>query len=116
MTGEPVSLCTNKTAAEKMLGDLIRKAELADRGIADPFEAHHKRPLAEHLADWAAALSADGSTNKYVKLTVACARRIIDGCGFVFMADLSSSRVQHYVARLRECRGAVPPLESAREK
>jgi integrase len=111
VNGVPVSLCTNKTAAEVMLADLIRKAELADRGIADPFEGHRKRPLVEHLADWEAALLADGATAKHVRQTVACARRIVAGCGFVFMADLSASRVQQYLAGLREQCSALPPLD-----
>ena len=47
-----VSLSTNKTAAAQMLADLVRKAELKKANIADPFEAHRKRPLKEHLADF----------------------------------------------------------------
>ena len=37
-----------------MLNELVRKAELAKVGISDPFEAHSKRPLVEHLTDWEA--------------------------------------------------------------
>src|SRR5262249_23002176 len=53
---KPVPLCRNKTAAEQMLADLVRKSELAKAGIVDPFEQHSKRPLLEHLADFEAAL------------------------------------------------------------
>ncbi len=41
VNGEAVTLCTNKTAAEVMLADLIRKAEMADRGITDGGQRHH---------------------------------------------------------------------------
>jgi hypothetical protein len=85
---------TNKTAAELMLAELIHKGETADRGIADPYEQHRMRPLAEHLTDWEAALLAGGATAKHVRQTVACSRRVIEGCGFVLMAELSASRVQ----------------------
>ncbi len=84
---------------------------MADRGITDPFEGHRKRPLAEHLADWAASLLADGATAKHVKQTLACARRVIAACGFTFMADLSASRVQQYLAGLREQRLRLPPFD-----
>jgi integrase len=110
--GAAVPLCTNKTAAELMLAELVRKSERAEAGISDPFEQHCKRPLAEHLADWEASLLASGSTAKHVKQTLACARRVFEACGFVFMADLSASRVQQYLARLREQRRALPPLDS----
>src|SRR6516164_427525 len=49
VAGEHVPLCTNKTAAELMLSELVKKAELGRRGIRDPFEEHRLRPLAEHL-------------------------------------------------------------------
>src|SRR5262249_52746415 len=63
----PVPLCTNKGAAQIMLNELVKKAELAKVGVSDPFEAHHKRPLVEHLADFEAALRAKGSTLKQAK-------------------------------------------------
>jgi integrase len=109
--GQRVTLCTNKDAAEMMLADLIRKAEMADRGITDPYEEHRKRPLAEHLSDWQAVLLADGATAKHVRQTVACARRVIEGCGFAVMGDLSAYRVQQYLAGLREQRRALPSLD-----
>jgi hypothetical protein len=57
-----VRLSTNKTAAEQMLNDLVRKVEFAKSGILDPFERHRKTPLADHLDDWAKSLRSDGST------------------------------------------------------
>jgi hypothetical protein len=91
---------------------LVRKAELGKSGIADPFAEHRKRPLAEHLDEWEAALLASGATAKHVNQTVASVRRVLDGCGFVFMADLSGSRVQQFLADLRKSRRALPPLPS----
>jgi hypothetical protein len=105
---QPVPLSANKTVAQQMLAKLLNKAELSKVGIDDPFEEHRKRPLAEHLTEWKASLLAGGATAKHVKQTVACARRVLDACGFVFIADLSASRVQQYVAGLRERRGLAP--------
>ena len=111
VNGTAVPLCTNKAAAEVMLADLVRKAERAEIGITDPYEEHRRRPLAEHLADWQAALLAGGATPKHVRQTVACGRRVVEGCGFAFLADFSASRVQNYLADLREQRRALPPLD-----
>jgi hypothetical protein len=57
-----VPLSTDKTAAEQRLAELVRKAEFGKAGLIDPFEAHRKRPLAEHLADFAAARSGQRET------------------------------------------------------
>src|SRR3954453_11296349 len=60
----PVPLCENKAASQMMLNELVRKAGLAAVGLADPYEAHRKQPLLEHLADFEAALMAKGVTTK----------------------------------------------------
>jgi integrase len=109
-----VPLATNKVAAQQILAALVKKAELGRAGISDPFEAHRKRLLVDHLDDWASSLRAGGATGKHVNQTVANARRIIEGCRFVFMADLSASRVQQYLADLRERRRTLPPLDANR--
>src|SRR4051794_25176540 len=54
----PVPLCANKAAAQMMLAELVKKAELAKVGITDPYEPHRNRPLVEHLAEWEASLRA----------------------------------------------------------
>jgi integrase len=113
---QPVPLATDETAAELMLAELIRKAELAAAGVVDRFEKHRTRPLAEHLAEWEAALLAEGSTPKHVRQTVACARRVLTGCGFVFWPDLSASRVVQYLAELRDRKGPAVELPPIPEK
>src|SRR5262245_54009672 len=56
--GATVPLCTNKAAAEMMLAELVKKAELGRRGIGDPFHDHRLRPLAEHLEEYRRELEA----------------------------------------------------------
>jgi hypothetical protein len=48
-SAKPVPLSANKVAAQQLLADLVKKAELGRAGISDPFEAHRQRPLTEHL-------------------------------------------------------------------
>jgi integrase len=97
-----VALSTDKTAAQQMLNELLRKAELARAGIANPHEEHHKRPLLEHLADYRRHLEDKGDTTAHAAKSCARVRRILDGCRFVFIRDLSGSVVQAFLADLRK--------------
>ena len=47
--GKAVKLFTDAVASQQRLAELLRKSELRESGIIDPFELHRKRPLAEHL-------------------------------------------------------------------
>src|SRR4051812_8527485 len=99
-----VPLSANKTVAQQMLADLVRKAELGKVGIADPYEEHRRRPLAEHLEDWRVALLAKGTSAKQVGQVVSRVRRVLEWCRFVFMADLAGAPVQSFLAELRRDR------------
>jgi integrase len=101
VNGEPVSLCTNKAAAEVMLAELISKAEMRHASPAFAYKEEAARPLAHHLADWEASLRASGATEKHARQTVACVRRLIAGCGFASLSDVSASKVEGYLAGLR---------------
>jgi integrase len=112
----PVPLCENKAAAQMMLNELARKAGLATVGLANPFEVHRKRPLLEHLADFESALLAKGDTPKQAGQVASRGRRVLTGCGFVFMGDLSGSRVMEYLATLRESGRILPPLDPGKKE
>jgi integrase len=107
-------LCADKTASRQMLAKLQTDAKLASVGLAGQFAEQLKRPLAEHLADWQADLTASGATAKHVRQTAACVRRVLTGCRFVFIPDLSASAVQRFLAELRDRRPALPPLDVAK--
>jgi hypothetical protein len=113
---QTVPLSADKTAAQQMLAELVLKVERVRAGLADPkAEAHRKTPLAEHLADWERSLLADGSTAKHVRQTVACVRRLLKDCQFVFISDLSASRVQQFLADLRRPRSAALSPDPGKE-
>jgi integrase len=114
-SSKPIPLSANKVAAQQMLAALVNKAELGKVGITDPFESHRNRPLSEHLIDWENALRAGGASPKHVRQTVACARRIMEGCQFVLAADFSASRVQRFVADLRKNAKASSTFDPAKE-
>jgi integrase len=96
-----VPLCTDKTAAQQMLNSVVKKSEREKAGLGDPFEAHRKRPLTQHLADWEAVLLARKNADVYVRVKVNRARKVIETCKFTHIADLSASRVEACLAEFR---------------
>ena len=96
-----VPLATDKSAAQVMLNELVRKAEREMAGLVEPFEEQRKRPLREHLTDYEKCLRDRGSTKNYVNTTVQRVRDILTGCRFIYVGDVSASRVQGFLADLR---------------
>src|SRR5437867_3009103 len=73
---------TDKEATRALATELERKAARLKEGLSDPFEAHHKRPLAEHANHFEKHLSAKGDSPRYVKLKANQIRSLIGGCKF----------------------------------
>lgn len=71
-------------------------------GLLDAERASGGKSLAEHLADFEQFLLAKGNTNKHAKLVVSRARRIITDCKFIYWTDIAASKVQRYLADLRD--------------
>src|SRR5262245_50583917 len=102
VNGKAVKLFTDKKASQIRLSELIRKAERQEVGLADRFEKHRTRPLTEHVDDWAANLLHTGKTSAHAAATKSCVRRIIEACKFERIGDISASRVEKYLASLRD--------------
>ena len=92
---------TDRQATEALGVKLERRASLKREGLADPFEEHHTRPLAKHLEDFKADLAARGVSPEEVIRIPSRAGKVIDGCRFEKIADLSASGVQAFLAELR---------------
>ena len=99
--GRQVPLCRDKTAARTMLNKLLTDAVMDRNGFGDPFKEPRRLPLADHLAAWRADMAARGATAKHARLTANRAGRVVAGCGFAVIADMSASRVQQYVGDLK---------------
>ncbi len=87
----------DKRATEQLAARLEREAAQRKEGVIDRFADHRNKPLGEHLEDWRKDLLAKGTTEKQAKLVYSRAGRIIEGCGFVFWADVSASDVQSFI-------------------
>ena len=91
----------DKAATAQLAAELEKKAELAQRGIIDRFAEDRKKPLKLHLDDFYQSLLAKGNTVNHAELTKHRAEQIIDGCKFVLWADISASKVERFLADLR---------------
>jgi integrase len=103
-------LAESKEIAKRMLAKLAGDAQLKKVGIADPYEDHRVRPLAEHLADYRIHLAANGNTAAYVAMTYNRIQAIIFGCRFKFLDDIKAEAVAKFLAALQEpgARAAEP--------
>jgi integrase len=111
----PVPLSTNKAAAAIMLGELVKKAEMNRAGVGDAFEEHRRRPLLEHLADYRRELAARDNAASYVATVASRLEALLAGCRFVFIPDLSASRVMDWLADRRRHGPPRLPLEPGKD-
>ena len=96
-----VPLSPNKEAARLMLAELLREVEKEKSGHKDPFKPHRSKLLRIHLEDWLGVLKARGRDEEYTALKNTRVSAILDGCGFVFIADLSAERLERFLESLR---------------
>ena len=103
-----VACRANGESPDKQLGRWLEalpaktRQRLAKIGVLDARTVAAGKPLAAHLDDFEQSLLAKGNDAKYVRSVVMQARRVLDGCGFQFWSDLSASKVQRFVANLRD--------------
>ena len=93
----------------------MKKIENEKAGIRDPFEAHRKKPLAEHIENWLASLRANGRGVEYVALKASRVRAVVDGCEWVFPGDMTADRLEAFLADLRSQRPELPAISNEEE-
>ncbi len=91
----------DKVATAQLAAKLEKETELAEAGIIDKYKEHRKRPLAEHLDDFKTSLINKGTTEKHACLVYNRAKAVIENCGFIFIPDISASKVQIYLGERR---------------
>ena len=88
-------------ATEQLAAELERKASRVRSGFTDPAEEHIRRPLADHLKDYAAHLEAKGNTADHTALTTGRVTALLSGCGFVFPLDADAGKAAEWLNTLR---------------
>jgi integrase/recombinase XerD len=96
---------TDRAAAERILAKRVADTALRRDGVIDArmdqYAQADRRPLADHVADWKAALLAKGGTLDHAALSENRVRSIIDDCKLERLTDVTPSVVQAYLARRR---------------
>jgi integrase len=96
-----VPLAADKTAAQTMLAELVRKVERRVAGLEDPFDEHRRTPLADHVVLFRRYLEGKGNTEKHARLTSFRAQAVIDGCKFKLISDVTPSAVVEWLKNER---------------
>ncbi len=96
-----VPLAVDKGAAQTMLAELVRKVERRVAGLEDPFDAHRRTPLADHLAVFRQYLEGKGNTPKHAWLTHNRAKAVVEGCKFKLVNDVTPSAVVEWLKNER---------------
>ncbi len=93
--------CRDKTAAESVLADLERRAELVRAGVMTSAENsvadHQATPLSAHIAAFVAHLTAKGVTPVRIKTNQSRLNRVAADCGFHALADLSATSLVNWL-------------------
>ncbi|MFA6187449.1 MAG: tyrosine-type recombinase/integrase [Phycisphaerae bacterium] len=89
---------TDKIATLQFAAKLEKEAELAQAGIVDRYKEHRKRSLLAHLDEFKKSLESKGCTLQYVNLTYNRVKSLVEGCHFIYLADVQASTVQGWIA------------------
>lgn len=57
----------DKAASKQKMAQLELQLARGEQGMVDPYKAHRRRPITDHLADWVADLRSAGRSEKYVR-------------------------------------------------
>jgi integrase len=98
-----VPLASDKTAAQQLLAQLVRRAERGEADLHDSVTSARKVPLAQHLDDFVQHLrnKPKAPSDKQVRLLLSRLRAVFSGCAFVYPSDLSAERALDYLADRR---------------
>lgn len=81
---------TDRQATEQLAAKLERSKAQGAEGLTDPFKAHRRRPLAEHVANWIAELRQLGRDDVYVGLCESRMARLIADCRWENLTSISA--------------------------
>ncbi len=82
--------------------DAKLKAKLAEWGMLDSRSVAGAKPLAEHIGDYRKHLEAKNNTPDHINPTISRIEAIANGCGFLFISDVSGSHVAAWLKDQRE--------------
>ena len=107
---------TDRDAAEQIARKLESEAALRKRGVIDViqerFAVEGRRPIAEHVAEFRAALTAKGNTSKHAELTDARVKFVVAKAGVARATDLTPSTVQQVIKGIHDAGRSLETVNS----
>lgn len=100
-----VPLSTDKSAAQAMLAEIVRRVERQKSGLVEASADRLSEPISEHLSEYKRYLEAKGRSEFHVSETARLIRKVIEGCRVQLLKELQGSgeRIeQHLANRLSE--------------
>ena len=110
LTGTKTGIRNKRIAQQfalKMEGEFAK----GNFGLADPHNGHRRRPIKEHLADFEEVVHARRGTAGHKKDTITRVRKVITGCGFGTIGDITKAKAEVWRGR-QEYRGKSISLET----
>ncbi len=105
-----VRLSEHKDTAKRMLAELQRQADLARAGLGDPFAAHRRRPLSEHVEEFLQGLAATGRGAKRVQRVRQQLQTVFAEAKAELLEHVTGDAVTRAIGRLAEKREYIPNL------
>ncbi len=94
-------LSADKTAAQAMLAEIVRRVEREKAGLADPSDLQRRRPLKEHRAEFIAYLTNKGVTPKQISEATRQIEKMIAACRWKLIADITATSALEFLGDLR---------------
>lgn len=97
-----VPIAVDKTAAQAMLNEIVRKVEREKAGLIDPTEEQRKRSLTEHLTEFKRYLQNKGVTLKQKNESTKQVEKMFNARKWKLIGDISAGGALEFLGELRQ--------------
>ncbi|MCA9092696.1 MAG: site-specific integrase [Planctomycetaceae bacterium] len=95
------ALSKDKTVANQMLAKIVLEVEYQKSGLSNQFTQNAAIPIENHLEEFIAYLKSKGDTKNHVEMSRIRIQRMIEGCGFKRITDISALKVSAWLKQRR---------------
>ena len=92
----------DKRVANVRASQMLEKAERRASGLADPFEEHHERPLAEHVDDFRRYIESRGVSKAHLDDRMLCMSEFLAYTKAKTILDLDGVEAQRWVGEMAD--------------
>ena len=97
-----VPLAVDRTAAQSMLNEWVRRVEREKVGLIEPTDEYRKRPLSQHVADYRQHLKSKANEPRYVAMAVGRINTLLTGCRCRYIGHIRPTAVANWLRGQRE--------------